>query len=301
MIKSKVVHGLTSTASLGALAISSTLPTAASAQNSGAIAQAGERGLTFSLEGGAAFSDFTSDFFEGSEGKFGSFEDDLGYYGSVAISKSIAGGWDWKVSATHIGFPENASTIADEGGIRSGSGEFSASLVDFDMGRTWQRGQTDMRLGFGLVGGRINQGYTTDKLGDGGGVNVALDASFLGFGPKLSASVQHRFQPRSPYSLIAGASVAPMYGNYTHDKGIEAYDGLDSFATNFSDTDRGMLLMTSAYLGMAYDFSTDSTLRVGVRADKFDADEVDTFGGDVPGLFEDTLTTTAFVGVDIRF
>jgi hypothetical protein len=313
MKNTRTYRGLASTVSVGALAISSAIPTVASAQQAGVSTQDSPRGMTLSFEGGASVSDFTSDFFDGGESKFGSFENDLGFYGSVAISKSIPNDWDWKISASHIGFPENSSTTGFFPDpfttvTTYGSGEFSATVADFEMGRNWRRGQTDTRLGFGVIGGRVDQsfgfgGVAQDKFGDLSGVDLLIDSSFIGFGPKLSASISHRFQPTSPFRLVAGASVASMVGNYTHDKGFGAFDTSipDSIAISTSETDRGTLLMSSAYIGLAYDFSADSSLRVGVRADKFDSSNVDTFGSDVPGLFEDTLATTAYVGVDIKF
>ncbi len=307
MANSKTINWLTSSASVGALAISSLIPSVASAQQAGAIIPEGPKDMTLSFEGGAAFSDFTSDFFAGEE-KFGSFDDDLGLYGSIAFSKSVQNDWDWRVSASHLGFPNNSSFEAFVDGefdvTTSASGKFNATTVDFDMGRNWRRGQTDTRLGFGLVGGRVNQtfdkGFTVSNCCDVFGTDGSFDSSFLGFGPKLSASISHRVQPRSPFRLIAGASVAPMVGNYTHEKGFSIFDEVDLFSDSISETDRGTLLMTSAFIGMAYDFSEDSSLRVGIRADHFDSGDVDTFFGS-DGLFEDTLATTAFVGVDIKF
>jgi hypothetical protein len=155
----------------------------------------------------------------------------------------------------------------------------------------------------GVTGGQMNETIKKGIIGSGGFVDSDLDTRFLGFGAKVSADLSRPFNETSPYRLIAGGSLGAMQGKYTLDKGISGSSGGTPFAFDIGDSENGLMLTQSLYLGMAYDFSDSGSMRFGVRADRFDADDVNYLGSSsTSGLLESpVLSTTAFVGVDIQF
>ena len=296
-------RGIAQAVSTSALALAATMPAQLNAQDTGITNNAGLAGLKISVDGGASFSNFTEEFWTDGGAKLGSLDEDIGYYGSIAVSKSIANAWDWRVTATHIGMPETSNLFTSGSDAATLGGKFSATNVDFDLGKSMDYGSTDVRFGFGLTGTRVNQTVNKGFITSGGAANGDYGTSFTGFGAKISADVSRPFNEASPYRLIAGGSVAAMRGKYTADKGISATSGGGGGTFEISDSATGGLLTESLYLGMAYDFSTNSSMRFGIRADRFDSSDVTYFGGsNTTGLLENpVLVKTAFVGVDIQF
>lgn len=278
---------LASTASIGALAVSASLPTAASAQS--VMGQGAASGYKVSAEGGLAVSDFSNQTFAD---KGGVYEKDEGFYGAVSVSKAISDTWDWRVSASAMSFGDNTALIFDGPDPLFSTQTFSAGTVDLDIGRVESAGSTNVRLGFGVIAANIKQSFTNTlpSFGFDGGV----DTSFKGFGLKLSADVSHPLSRGSALRLIGGASIAPMSGTFkTTPTG-------DKLGSGVGDSTNGNLVLTSAYLGLGYDFSDKAGMRFGVRSDHFEGNTG--FSG-TSGTIDDgsVSTTAAFVGVDIQF
>jgi len=61
--------------------------------------------------------------------------------------------------------------------------------------------------------------------------------------------------------------------------GIYTFSTTDNKLGSDSETINGDLMMSSAYLGLAYDFSGRAGMRLGVRADRFNGN-ADAFGLD---------------------
>jgi len=281
---------------VGAAAVSG-ISSAATAETGAGYSRDTIKPLTFGAEGGFAWSDYSRDVFGGE--KLGDFDQDFGYYGSLSVSRGITTEWDWRVSVSHLQFQPNKATEEDgnasaymETGVRS-------TMADFDFGRliTVNGGATDLRFGVGLTAGSVTQSldkgiqFDADEGGD-----TETDLRFKGAGPRMSADISHRLGgDSSGFRVIGGAELSPMYGEYEIDKGLSAYDSQGSDEENFSETESGRLLRTSAYIGLAYDTNERTTIKGGVRGISFtDFSE--------ERLFENpTVAYTAFIGMDVRF
>ena len=275
-----------------------------------AAAQAGEtsvkpdgmpKQLTFGVEGAVTFADFTQDKLGG--GPDDGIDGDIGYFGALSVSRGISKEWDWRLSASHTGFSDNTLSIDEDPYYVSFAGAFRASMIDFDIGKSWETGRTTTRLGVGLSGGNINQamdkGFVENTYPSF--INFDGDLGFAGIGPRLSADISHRIgNDSSGFRVIAGASISPMYGKFTSDKGISGYDGdadVPIGPVSFKESDNGGVVASSAYLGLAYDASADTTFKFGLRANRYDD-----FGTDELGFINGAVSTrSAFVGMDVKF
>ena len=291
MNNSTKFHGIVS---LGAAAAAVVMPT------TGAMAQDAVptlKGYSLTIDGGLSMSDYSQKFdealFEGKGGSPFDYDKDKGFYGSVALSRQISDTWDWRVSGSVLGFKENEASytpVADTVFFRQ---KLTGITAGGDFGRHMHSGNTDIRLGFGVLAAHYKQD-TDFGLTLGGGKGVTFDFPFYqeyrGVGPSLSADLRHPVGTTGRTSLIAGASLAPTFGEFT-----VGVDGLGS------GTIDGKALISSAYLGLSMQQSEAVELRLGVRVDGFSGDADGGAGSGLEFMDGTILTTTAFAGLKVKF
>jgi|GEM_PF-3753632 len=279
-------YGLASTVSIGAAALAAGMPaTPAMAQDP----------MVVTLDGGVAFGDFSKSFFGDKGGDTELFDTDVGFFGSVAVSRKISDTWDWRLSGTVLGFGDNTfSTVVPvdppDFAVLEISQAVTAVTAEAGMGRNHRFGESDLRLGFGVLATRHEQ--SIDK-----GVDffdesqLAFDITYRGIGPRLSADLLHPVSADGKVKLMGGASIAPTVGSFRF---ATEGPGSDSFSED------GSALLSSAYLGVAVERSETTDLRAGLRFDRIDG-EVEG-GNDNLGIAGNPATTTsAFVGLSIQF
>ena len=136
------LNGIASTVSLGAAAFAVGMPA------SQAMAQ---EPYVVTADGGITFSDFSEALFDEKGGAGPSFDADVGFFGSVAVSKMISDSWDWRVSGTLLAFGDNSASARIAAPISVNlSQSMTGILVDADLGWHKLMGKTDLRLGIGL-------------------------------------------------------------------------------------------------------------------------------------------------------
>ncbi|MBA3910933.1 MAG: hypothetical protein C0524_13925 [Rhodobacter sp.] len=271
--------------SIGAAALAAGMP---------ATEAAAQEPFDVTIDGGIAFSDFSNQTFEDKIGSGLSFGRDVGFFGSIAVSRQISDAWDWRVSGSFIGMRENTLSVEfddddddDDDDSVSLDQQLSGFSADVGIGRKIMMGKTEVRLGFGLVGASYNQEIAQLFVFDGKGIGFETDIEYRGFGAKLSADVAHPISADGRLTLIGGGSVAPTNGDF--ELGPSGSSGI---------TLDGSALLSSAYLGLSMQRNETTALRMGVRVDRFDG-KVD--GGGFGILDEAATTTSAFVGLNIQF
>ncbi len=89
-------------------------------------------------------------------------------------------------------------------------------------------------------------------------------------------------------SLIGGLSVAPTSGEFSVSVPGEGADTID-----------GDALLTTAYVGLSFQQNENVALRLGLRLDRYDADDDGRVVFGIAG--GDKTTTSAFVGLRVGF
>jgi len=279
--------GLAATVSIGAAAL---------AAGMSATPAMAEDPMVVTLDGGVAFADFSESFFSDKGGLPELFDTDVGFFGSLAVSRKISDTWDWRMSGTVLGFGDNTASILLPVDNPDGLAMFEISqavtavTAEAGMGRNHRFGETDLRLGFGVLATRHEQSIDKgiDFIDDR---QAGLDITYRGIGPRLSADLLHPVSADGKVKLMGGASIAPTVGSFR-------------FATNGQQPDAfsedGSALLSSAYLGVSVERSETTDLRAGLRFDRIDG-EADG-GNDNLGIAGNPATTTsAFVGLSIQF
>lgn len=266
---------LTTSASIGATALMAAMPAG--------LAHAQET-MSITIDGGASSSDFSELFFEQKGGSDFEIGADNGFFGSVAVSQKISDAWDWRVSGSLLGFSEN--TVRSDDQENSLTQRLTAVTADGDIGRHLVMGQTQLRVGFGLLTTRYDQ---SSDFGDG---KISFDTSieYRGTGPKVSLDLVHPVSPDDRLSLIGGASLAATSGEFALSASSEG-----------TSVD-GSALLSAAYVGVSVQRNESTEFRAGLRLDKFDSDVEGEGEGESFGIAGGNVsTTTAFVGLRISF
>lgn len=275
------------------------------------LAQDGTTGLQLDVEGGYAFSDFTSDFYDdGLAADKGFDQSDSGYYGGIELTNKRTSAYDWSASAMVWGLSNSGSEI-DNVGIFTGNNEFSASKLDFELHRPLS-GLEGARVGLGLAYIDALSSAELDVAGLPGYGGVTSSKGFEGIGPQVSFDGQTPIASNMTFDY--GGSAALAYGT-----GSKGFSGYDNFVVDDDDDDDEITIDTSnnetwlGHLGLnagvGYEVDDATKLNVGVRYDLFTSNN-ESFGGpleedsDVSGsmLFDDSIgTTTFYVGATIKF
>jgi hypothetical protein len=272
--------------------------TAAAAALPASQAAAQDAGFDVIVDGGVSFANFSENFFDEKGGAPFDVDTDKGFYGSVSISRQISDSWDWRVSGNVLTYGENETLIGfldddddddDDDGVTL-TNSLTGITVDADVGKTMTMGQTQVRLGFGLLAADYKQ-----QLDFGfGKVGFGTEIDYQGIGLKLSADVAHPVSADGRTKLIGGASIAPTSGEFT-----ATASGLGDDDDDDSSSIDGDALLTSAYVGLSLQQNETTELRMGVRVDHFDGD-IDEDGG--AGIAGGSVTSTsAFIGMRVQF
>lgn len=275
------------------------------------LAQDGITGFQLDVEGGYAFSNFTSDFYDEGLAEDKGFDAfDQGYYGSLELTSKRASAWDWSASAMMWGL-SNSSAILDSGLLFIADNEFSATKLDFELHQPLS-GMQGSRFGVGMayIDAFSGADWTISTPGGAGGLTSSK--GFEGIGPQISFDGETPISNNMTFDF--GGSAALAYG--TGSKGFNVYErGLvddddddDEFTSNTSNNSTWLgHIGVNAGVGLEVDPSTK--LNVGVRYDLFTSNN-EAFGDpfnvdtDVTGsmLFGDSIgTTTFYVGAAIKF
>lgn len=289
MQKRSSFNEIASKISLGAAAFAVGMPTTQAAA---------EEPYVVTADGGITFSDFSEALFDEKGGLVPDVDRDLGFYGSVAVSKKISDTWDWRVSGSLFGFGDNTVSVRSGPDAVSFSQDLTGLTADADFGWLTTMGETNLRFGVGLLATSydkgIDFGVTDGVLVAGGDFNV----EYSGIGPKLSVDLVHPVSADGRTKLIGGASVAPTTGDFDFSTSQTPPGGPRE---TFSDSADGDALLSAAYLGLSMQRGDTAEWRMGLRLDNIDTD-IDGSSGDGIGLVNDSiLTTTVFVGLKIQF
>ncbi|MCX7286374.1 MAG: hypothetical protein NTW20_02115 [Rhodobacterales bacterium] len=281
-------NGIASTVSLGAAAFAVGMPA------SQAVAQ---EPYVVTADGGVTFSDFSDAIFE-EKGGAPSFDTDVGFFGSVAVSKMISDTWDWRVSGTLLSYGNNEVTASAPGVSVGLSQSMTGILADADLGWHKMMGETDLRLGIGLQAASYDKGIDFDATDGVDRVRGKYGVEYSGIGPKFSADVTHPVSADGRMKLIAGASLAPTTGDI--DVSVDASNGM-GMSERDGQSVNADALVSSAYLGLSMQRSDTSDWRMGLRIDNIDTD-VEGAGSEGVGLINDSvMSTSLFVGLRIEF
>jgi hypothetical protein len=287
-----------STAALGALG----------AVLSPAMAQAQDVDeLTFSVDFGAGSGDFTKEHYSekfGDDG-FDEFGSDKAFVGSVGLSGSFDATWDWALSLSHSSFAVN--TFGEEEGPFGDSPTFNGdggtrTQAGFTVGQKFELGSAETRVGLGLAYTNANSS-TSSSATNGKGLNgydAELEHKFQGIGPRLTLDAESApVSPNGRLTIVGGGDVNYLMGQYTHSKGLNAFDSENFSSNQESFSEDGEFLTAGAYVGIKYAVSDATAVRFGIRHD------MTTMEG-ILGPDEDTGTvrsglTSAYIGMDINF
>jgi hypothetical protein len=289
-------------------------PTAALATVLGATAfpvavaaQGTDNPLTLSFDGVVGTGNHANAYGEAKLGSgFDQFDDDVFFVGSVGLSRSINGNWDWKLSVSKLGYTDN--TISDFSGqnssfFTSASGR-TETAVSF--GRHLDIGLDKARLGLGLA--YANANASTEKGfsafdNDGNYINSDLATEFQGIGPQISLDLQSApVTANGKLSVIGGVDVSLLAGQYQHSKGFEAYDGNSNqlFSENATSA-HGDMMTAGIMLGLQYDANENTFFRAGIRHDVTRMDQAAYYGPTVDSVSVQDGRTSFFVGMDVSF
>jgi hypothetical protein len=274
------------------------------------LAQDGITGFQLDVEGGYAFSNFTSDFYEEGLAEDKGFDAfDQGYYGAIELTSNRASAWDWSASAMMWGL-SNSTAILEPGALLTADNEFSATKLDFELHQPLS-GMQGARFGVGMayIDAFSGADWTIASVGPNGGLTSSK--GFEGIGPQVSFDGQTPISNNMTFDF--GGSAALAYG--TGSKGFDAYEsGLadddddDEFTSNTSNNST-WLGHLGVNAGVGLEVNPSTKLNVGVRYDLFSSNN-ETLGEpfdedpDISGsmLFDDSIgTTTFYVGATIKF
>jgi hypothetical protein len=287
-----------STATLGALGALLS-PTMAQAQDVG--------DLTFSVDFGAGSGDISNDRYAEKFGDddFDEFGSDRAFVGSVGLSGSFDATWDWTLSLSHTDFEVNSFgeesdfgdsfLVSSDGGTRTQAG--------FTVGQTFELGSAETRVGLGLAYANANSSNSqsqTDSKGLGG-FNREFGSEFQGIGPRLTVDAESApVSPDGRLTIVGGADVNYLVGQYTHSKGLNAFDRGDSFSSQDSFSEDGEFLTAGAYVGIKYAVSDATAVRFGIRHDMTAMENLAFGPDDDTGTVRSGLTS-AYIGMDVNF
>lgn len=220
-----------------------------------------------SVEGGAAFSNFSRDSFD-SEGKLGlTPETDVGGYGAISIGRKIEGTeFDWRIGASATQFLTNEASAFAGPYALSIESDAGFQSVDFDIGSKIGGGMLDGRIFLGVRGLYEQDSASTavDKLGYLSG-SIDGKHEFLGAGPRIGADV--RFG--GTFGIVGSVSAAILYGVHNSQVSFDAnYLGSAYSVPIASETDTDWVTDVSASAGASWRPSDATEFVVGYRAER---------------------------------
>lgn len=291
-----------STAALGVLG-AAFMPVAASAQQADA-------GVTLSVDGAIGSGNYSNEMYREKLGTndFDEVDSDSAFVGSVGLSGAIDDTWDWKLSVSRTEYSSNVLTDEYDYNFSYLSGDNSRTDAGLTFGRSVALGPVNTRLGLGLA--YANAKSSSDKgvsyFGPVDDLEVETETSFQGIGPRVSIDAETApISPDGRLSIVGGADVSLLSGQYTHSKGISAYDGEDSVGGSFRDTNNGELTTAGLYVGLKYAASDSTSFRFGLRRDVTIMERAiggEDFFSDDQGMstVRDDLNSV-YIGMDIKF
>lgn len=243
---------------------------------------------------------------------FDEFDSDSAFVGSVGASGAINDTWDWKLSVSRTEYFSNVLSEVDEFGFGSVSNDNSRTDAGLTIGRSVELGPVNTRLGLGLAYANatssVDKGFTDYTFFS---FESETETSFQGIGPRLSIDAETApISPDGRLSIVGGADVSLLSGQYTHSKGISAYTSLDvidslgSFGGSAKDTKDGELTTAGLYVGLKYAASDVTSFRFGLRRDVTimeRADEEFFFSDDQETLTVRDDLNSVYIGMDIKF
>lgn len=289
-----------SKAALGVLG-AAFMPVAASAQQADA-------GVTFSVDGAMGTGNYSNEFYKEKldANDFDEFDSDSAFVGSVGASGAINDTWDWKLSVSRTEYSSNVLSDLSEDDFEFVSNDNSRTDAGLTIGQSVALGPVNTRLGLGLA--YANATSSADKgITDGpfNSFESETETSFQGIGPRLSIDAETApISPDGRLSIVGGADVSLLSGQYTHSKGISAYDGEDSFVGTSRDTNDGELTTAGLYVGLKYAASDATSFRFGVRRDVTIMERGDDdffFSGDQETITVRDDLNSVYIGMDIKF
>lgn len=288
-----------SKAALGVLG-AALMPVAASAQQVDA-------GVTFSVDGAMGTGNYTNEFYKEKldANDFDEFDSDSAFVGSVGASGAINDTWDWKLSVSRTEYSSNVLSEVGEVVYGSASNDNSRTDAGLTIGRSVELGPVNTRLGLGLAYANATSSADKGFLDGPSSFESVTETSFQGIGPRLSIDAETApISPDGRLSIVGGADVSLLSGQYTHSKGISAYNGLDSFGGSAKDTKDGELTTAGLYVGLKYAASDVTSFRFGLRRDVTimeRADEEFFFSDDQETLTVRDDLNSVYIGMDIKF
>lgn len=278
------------------------MPVAASAQQADA-------GITVSVDGAMGTGNYTNEFYKEKldANDFDEFDNDSAFVGSVGASGAINDTWDWKLSVSRTEYSSNVLSEMGEDGFGGASNDNSRMDAGLTIGRSVALGPVNTRLGLGLA--YANATSSADKGLTNGPFDSSYDSetetSFQGIGPRLSIDAETApISPDGRLSIVGGADVSLLSGQYTHSKGFNAYDGEDSFGGSAKDTKDGELTTAGLYVGLKYAVSDATSFRFGLRRDVAIMERADKqffYSDDQETLTVRDDLNSVYIGMDIKF
>lgn len=262
--------------------------------------------LTFSVDFGAGSGDFSNELYSekfGADG-FDEFESDRAFAGSVGLSGSFDTTWDWALSVSQTDFEANVFLVDDGGDIFSLNNDGGThTQAGFTVGQTFRLGSSEARFGLGLAYANANSSSSYSETDDKGlnSVDFEVESEFQGIGSRMTLDVESApISSDGRFTIVGGADVNYLAGQYTHSKGLNAFDDDEFSSDQVSVSEDGELLTAGAYVGIKYAVSDSTAVRFGVRRDMTSM-ETATIGGDDAASTVRSGLTSAYIGMDVNF
>lgn len=260
--------------------------------------------LTFSVDFGAGSGDSSNELYSekfGTDG-FDEFESDRAFAGSVGLSGSFGTTWDWALSVSQTDFEANVF-LEDYGGdifsLNNDGG--THTQAEFTVGQTFRLGSSEARFGLGLAYANANSSSSFSQTSDKGLNSVDLESEFQSIGPRMTLDAESApISSDGRFTIVGGADVNYLAGQYTHSKGLNAFDDDEFISNQVTVSEDGELLTAGAYVGIKYAVSDSTAVRFGVRRDMTSMERATIGGDDVAPTVRSGLTS-AYIGMDVDF
>ncbi|EET49017.1 Lpg1974 family pore-forming outer membrane protein [Thalassobium sp. R2A62] len=264
--------------------------------------------LTFSVDFGAGSGDFSNELYSekfGADG-FDEFDSDRAFAGSVGLSGSFDTTWDWALSVSQTDFEANVFLVEDGGDSFSLNNDGgNRTQAGFTVGQTFRLGSSEARFGLGLAYANANSSSslsfseTTNKGLNS--IDAETESEFQGIGPRMTLDAESApISSDGRFTIVGGADVNYLAGQYTHSKGLNAFEDDEFSSMRSSVSQDGELLTAGAYVGIKYAVSDATAVRFGVRRDMTSMEHVTYEGDDAISTVRSGLTS-AYIGMDVNF
>ena len=260
--------------------------------------------LTFSVDFGAGSGDSSNELYSekfGTDG-FDEFESDRAFAGSVGLSGSFGTTWDWALSVSQTDFEANVFLEEGGGDIFSLNNDGGThTQAEFTVGQTFRLGSSEARFGLGLAYANANSSSSFSQTSDKGLNSVDLESEFQSIGPRMTLDAESApISSDGRFTIVGGADVNYLAGQYTHSKGLNAFDDDEFISNQVTVSEDGELLTAGAYVGIKYAVSDSTAVRFGVRRDMTSMERATIGGDDVAPTVRSGLTS-AYIGMDVDF